>query len=229
MLFLTLILGALWGCDQTAERPQSNPVSSSNKTAGGTVDMAIDLEGPKPVGTAELKTLFPQLSALTTAQVQLVAGVINIVPSPCEPCGDIPLAHCAQAGNITTCGALNKLVSRAVFLTTAGQQAGHVKASVNYPDLWFDDMGSGSPVQVIVYQDAQGGFAKETAEAVSALQGNFGDKIAVTLHDADVAAPAPLGVRSRPTFFINGHRFRGAQTPKTLGRFVAFELMEATP
>lgn len=229
MLFFTLILGTLWGCGQTAERPQSTPVSSSNETAGGTVDMAIDLEGPRPVGTAELKTLFPQLSTLTKAQVQLVAGVINIVPSPCEPCGDIPLAHCAQAGNVATCGALNKLVSRAILLTTAGQQAGHVKASVNYPDIWFDGMGSGSPVQVIVYQDEGGGFAKETAEAVSALQHNFGDKIALTLHGADVTAPAQLGVRSRPTFFINGHRFRGAQTPKTLGRFVAFELMEATP
>ena len=52
------------------------------------------------------------------------------------------------------------------------------------------------------------------------------DKVTLEIFGADVAAPDKLEVRSRPTWFINGHRFRGAQSTTILKRFIEFELAD---
>ena len=54
----------------------------------------------------------------------------------------------------------------------------------------------------------------------------FGADVEVVTHDDLDEESDRLGVRSRPTWFVNGHRFRGVQSVDGLARFVSYELAD---
>ena len=153
------------------------------------------------------------------------AAGLNLVPGPCPECEGLPVAHCATQ-QPDVCPVVGKIAERAKRLAEQGMPAKELKVAINYPDLWFPDMGEGTPVNINLYRDEDGAFAVETRDAQRILSERFGPRLVWTVHSADAVAPEPIGVRSRPTWFINGHRFRGAQTARTLGRFINFELLD---
>ena len=124
---------------------------------------------------------------------------------------------------------VNKIAARARRLAEQGMPTDELKVALNYPDLWFADMGEGTPVTVHLYRDEDGPFAKDTRGTQQVLSERFGVRLVWTVHNAGSTPAEELGVRSRPTWFINGHRFRGSQSAQTLGRFINFELLDGAP
>ena len=68
-----------------------------------------------------------------------------------------------------------------------------------------------------------------TEGILSDLKRKFPEGVAFVVFDEEQPTPEALGVRSRPTWFINGHRFRGAQTAGLLARFIALEVQDQSP
>jgi hypothetical protein len=101
-----------------------------------------------------------------------------------------------------------------------------VKVAVNYPDFWIDGIGEGQAVQIHLFDDADGRFHAETKRVEEGLQNIFGQAIEWTIHGREDVSAAPWGVRSYPTWFINGHRFRGVQSVNSLARFVSHEVAD---
>jgi hypothetical protein len=192
------------------------------------VEIKLDGDGPKPIGLAALKERFPTWKGMADGPLAAAAAGLNLVPGPCPECEGLPLAHCATQ-QPDVCPVVEKIAERAKRLAEQGMPSEELKVAINYPDLWFPDMGEGTPVKIQLYRDEDGAFAVETRDAERLLVERFGAQLVWTVHDADAVAPEPIGVRSRPTWFINGHRFRGAQTPRTLGRFINFELLDGAP
>lgn len=221
MLFAFVLL---LGCELSSEpaRPtQSTPLMSAG-IGGGKVDMVLDAEGPKPIGVDALLRRFERLQGAAVEHHTAVAAALNVVMGPCEICDGKPLAHCA-IDHPSSCPVVNDLAARAVGLAERGIPAEQIKVAINYPDRWFPKMGRGVPVTIHLWRDAEGSFQAETQETQSALEARFGDSIQWVVHEADAQPPNNLDVRSRPTWFINGHRFRGAHSATSLGRFVQFE------
>lgn len=189
--------------------------------------MPVDPEGPKPVDRARLVEMIPAAGSLSTDQIKRFSSAVNIIPTPCEACGTLPIAHCVERGHLSSCAVLEKLLRRAIVLAQDDQPTGHIKAAINYPDLWFAEQGEGIPPRVTIYRDADGPMQDRVAATLQALNEEFGDQIDLRVYDTDVAPPADLGVRSRPTWFVNGHRFRGAQSARVLSRFIKFEILDA--
>ena len=210
---------------QAAEPPQSRPLSSSSG-GGEQVEVTVYPDGRDPISRARLREIWPPLNTLSEDAVRRVAEAVNLIPSPCADCGSIPVAHCFEKGSAEACPVLNKLFERATRLANAGETQKVVKESINYPDVWFDGMGEGTPPKITLYRDESGPFSVKATEAVEDIRTHFGDKVTLEIFGADVAAPDKLEVRSRPTWFINGHRFRGAQSTTILKRFIEFELAD---
>ena len=217
------------GCGTTDPPRQSTPLLKSTSTGGGRVDMAIDIEGPKPIPRDKLTVLWPPFSELSELQLRAISSVVNVTPSPCIGCGALPIAHCIDRKTVGLCPAMDKLLKRAIRMVKAGHDPGQIKAALNYPDSWVSGLGEGTPVKLHLYRDADGPFRAETAATIKALTAQFGVEVALTIREADVVPDPSLGVRSRPTWFINGHRFRGAQTSGTLARYIALDLLDETP
>lgn len=225
MTYLILIAFSFFGCSQDRTPPQSTPLPTQS-AATGKIDMTVNPDGPKPVSRARLTEMWPALNALTEPQVQLFAEAVNIIPSPCAACGSLPMAHCFDRGQAEDCPVLTKLYTRATQLIRNGTSSRDVKMAINYPDVWFSGMGEGVPPTVTVYLDETGAFSSRTAEVIEELKTTFGDSIQLDVHNAAVQAPANLEVRGRPTWFINGHRFRGSQSPRILKRFIELEIAD---
>ena len=225
---LLAVMGLMLGCTQEKqekETPQSQPLYAS--TAGGeTVQMTVYPDGRDPIGRDRLREIWPPLSSLSEDGVKLFAEAVNMMPSPCAGCGSIPIAHCYEQGQAESCPVLDKLFDRATKLASKGSPLRTVKESINYPDVWFDGMGEGSPPKVTVYRDEGGPFSAKTSEDIEDIRKQFGDSILLEVLGSDVDAPARLEVRSRPTWFINGHRFRGSQSTPILKRFIEYELSD---
>ena len=214
------------GCSETATRPESRPIAT-RAGGGGQVEMAVDPEGPRPIARPRLVELWPSLGSLSEPQLQNFSSAVNIMPSPCGECSGLPIAHCLERGNEASKPVLSKLFKRAETLAQLDRPAAQIKAAINYPDTWFDGLGTGTPVHVVLYRDSEGAFASSTSETLEVLQKEFGDSARWSIHDRDVVAPEHIGVRSRPTWFINGHRFRGAQSSRILSRYIGFEILDA--
>ena len=150
---------------QTAEPPQSRPLSSSSG-GGEQVEVTVYPDGRDPISRARLREIWPPLNTLSEDAVRRVAEAVNIIPSPCADCGLIPVAHCLEKGSAEACPVLNKLFERATRLASAGETQRVVKESINYPDVWFDGMGEGTPPKITLYRDESGPFSVKTTEAV---------------------------------------------------------------
>lgn len=228
MLRAVLFILVAGACSEDAKpNPQSKSIQKSLQGGGGKVEMKVDADGPKPVGLDALKKRFPSWSEMPEKALTSAGSAVNLVPGPCVDCGDLPLAHCAIE-HPQGCPVIAKIARRAQRLAERGMPTDELKVAINYPDLWFPELGEGLPVTVHLYRDAEGPFASKTREAQSVLTERFGAQLNWVVHEADVPPPEALGVRSRPTWFINGHRFRGAQSGRTLGRFINFELLDGT-
>ena len=224
MLNKVWLLLALVACSVEAP-PESKSIQKSKQPATGRIEMSLDADGPKPIGLAALKTRFPTWRDMAEGPLEAAAAAMNLVPGPCSECDGLPLAHCAtQQPN--KCPVVEKIAQRARSLAEQGMPSEELKVAINYPDLWFPDLGEGLPVTIHLYRDEEGPFAEETRDTQRLLSERFGPRLVWTVHNADSNPPTSLGVRSRPTWFINGHRFRGAQTARTLGRFINFELLD---
>lgn len=208
--------------------PQSRSIQKSQSTAGGRVDMNLDADGPRPIGLTALKERFPAWNDMQEGPLKAAAAAVNLVPGPCAECDDLPLAHCATQQPLR-CEVVEKIARRAQRLAEKGMPSEELKVAINYPDFWFAGMGEGTPVHIHLYRDENGAFSAETSEAQQLLSKRYGAGLTWTVHNADATSAENLGVRSRPTWFINGHRFRGAQTARTLGRFVNFEILDGSP
>jgi len=220
-----LLVVTLGACSSDEPQPQSRSIQKSSQTGGGRVEMNIDAEGPKPIGLIALKDRFPAWQNMDVGTLTAAAAAVNLVPGPCSECDGLPLAHCATA-KPTECTVIDKIAARAQRLAEQGMPSDELKVALNYPDLWFPEMGDGIPVNVHLYRDEEGAFSAETRDAQDILSERFGARLAWTVHNADSVPLESIGVRSRPTWFINGHRFRGAQNARTLGRFINFELLD---
>ena|GEM_PF-2692760 len=222
--FLIAILFAV-GCTQDNKQPESTPIATK-AGGGGQIEMKVNPEGPKPVSRARLIELRPSLSELADDKVKLIAEAVNILPSPCAQCGSLPLAHCLERVGASECSVLSKLFDRAAHLANTGRSTREVKESINYPDVWFPGMGEGKPPRITVYQDESGPFNDKTMETIEALKAEFGDEVSWDIHGGSVVAPDNLEVRGRPTWFVNGHRFRGSQSLRIIRRYIALELSD---
>jgi hypothetical protein len=118
---------------------------------------------------------------------------------------------------------LDTLFERAFGMAKDGANADAIKVAVNYPDFWVEGLGSGVPVNIHLYRDQGGRFAAQTQGVEQGLKKIFNEKLLWTIHEADQVADPALGVRAYPTWFINGHRFRGVQSVNSLARFVEYE------
>ena len=198
-------------------------MSTKQQTFGGEADIPINLDGPLPISRDQLKVLWPEIRALDEIEIQEVSRALNTIPGPCESCGNLPIAHCVAKGQDKNCAVIDKLVKRTLKLVCQKQPIKTVKNSINYPDIWFDFPSRGVPVEVRLYRDTEGSFHQETNQVLTELQAQFGHRVLFTIFEKDDLADDRLGVRSRPTWFINGHRFRGVQSPGTLGRYISLE------
>ena len=211
---------------QPTDPPQSQPLSSFSG-GGEQVEVMVYPEGRKPVSRARLRELWPPLKALPEDALRTVAEAVNVIPSPCVECGSIPVAHCFEKVGTESCKVLDKLFKRVTGLAAEGAPQRKVKESINYPDVWFDGMGEGSPAKVTVYRNESGPFNAKTTEAIAEIRKEFGDGVVLDILGTDVEAPANLEVRARPTWFINGHRFRGSQSTTILKRFIQYEIADS--
>lgn len=205
--------------------PESTPLLRSEK-GGGKVEMKVGPEGLKPVPIQTLIGFVPRLGEKRKDVQQAAVAAMNLVPGPCASCDGTPLAHCL-INPASQCTVASTLAQRAVALADKGVEGGDLKAALNYPDHWFPDLGSGVPVKVILWRDSAGPFGSETETIRSELADRYGAQVNWVVNDADTSAPEHLDVRARPTWFINGHRFRGMQSAQTLDRFIGYELSEA--
>ncbi len=214
---------AFFGCSDQAV-PQSQPVKQENPTSKRRIEVPIQPEGPKPVSIASIGARWPAFRSLSTPEQQSVAGALNLVPAPCEACEFRTIAHCATAEPAISCAVLDKLYIRAQKLAQEGASVDIVKVAVNYPDFWISGIGEGVPVQVHLFHDEEGRFRTQTEAVEKGLIEAFGKDIEWTKHPKTEPAPEEWDVRSYPTWFINGHRFRGVQSVNSLARFVSYEV-----
>ena len=121
---------------------------------------------------------------------------------------------------------LSKLVRRARLLVLDGASKEEVTASINYPDQWFPGLDKFRGVQVHLYRETDGPFTAITDQTLQAIKRRFPTGVQFTILDQGTPAPEALGVRSRPTWFINGHRFRGSQSADILGRYIQLEVQD---
>jgi len=226
-MFLCVMFVFSVACEQESTRPESTPVADLEPTrAGSLVDMKIDLEGPKPISRERLKALWPQLAALTDTQLMNVSNAVNSVPAPCGDCNELPIAHCADRKGVGSCAVVSKLIERAIRNSVSGQSRPEVKASINYPDLWGPYEEKEGLVSVVLYRHLGGPATEQVNATLEALRPEFAQNAELTIHGNDVEPSPELGVRSRPTWFINGHRFRGTQSAETLARFIRLEVLD---
>ena len=217
------LLGLL-GCEEAPDQRQSRPVNAQRPATTSAITIPVGTEAQKPTSSKALRRRLPALDLLTQPQMQAVVAALNLVPSPCSMCDTKTAAHCLVDLGLTECGVLTKLSDRAIRLAKEGRDADHIKVAINYPDLWFSEMGRGVPVQIHLYRDLDGRFAVETEAIRAGVLDIFGDQIQIVTHDDLKENVGRLDVRSRPTWFVNGHRFRGLQSINSIARFVSREL-----
>jgi hypothetical protein len=223
MLLFALGMMLASGCDRSDTR-QSQPVKGSGSTTPRRIDVPIRADGPRPVGLAGILERWPAFGALDLKKQQVVAGALNLVPAPCDACEFRTIAHCATAEPAIECGVLDALFERALRMANQDASVDTVKVAVNYPDFWIAGIGEGLPVQIHLFDDTDGRFHAETKRVKQGLQDIFGQAIEWTVHGTEDVSAASWGVRSYPTWFINGHRFRGVQSVNGLARFVSHEV-----
>ena len=224
MVFWLLVSAIGCGQGNPQTTPQSSPITRTTG-GGGTVQMDVGADGSRPVGIDALVARFPVLLAAGTNTRKEVTTAMNVVPGPCGVCDGASLAQCAVS-HPTDCDVADTIAKRAVVLADAGMIADRLKVALNYPDQWFPRLGNGVPVNVTLFTDPSCPFRTETEAIREELVQRFGDKIRWTIQSAATEPPEPrLGVRSTPTWFVNGHRFRGLQSARSLGRFIGFELI----
>ena len=221
-----LILVLAMGCFEATERPQSKPVTTPSVSVAGQVDLTLNFEGPQPVSRDRLRQLWPEFISLDETQLRAMSSVLNTVPTPCSSCGDLPFAHCVDRRATNNCGAIRKLVGRAERMAIAGDPVADIKAAINYPDTWHSEANLVTAPNVDIYRDKAGPFNEATQASIDELRTRYGPSLEVREYDITTDPSASLGVRSRPTWFINGHRFRGAQSLNALTRFIDLELAD---
>jgi hypothetical protein len=212
-------------CD-TNETIQSTPVQSKEEAASeeGSAVLPVPIAGPKPVSLAKLQGRWPQIQSLTVEQNRLFSATFNLLPAPCEQCDGKTLAECGTTTESLSCSGMERIARRTIEGIRAGWAGDRIRLHANYPDLWFEGLEGADGVDLHLYRDADGLFADETEAVRKGLVDNFGTALTWTLHEANEDAPDSLGVRSRPTWFINGFRFRGVQSVNTLTRFIGYEI-----
>ena len=212
-------------CGET-EQPQSRPVMDGGPKRPTVTAINVDANTPKPVGIEEIGSRLFAINGLPVEGQRAAVAALNLVPSPCVVCDGMTLAECLVEVGVANCPVLDKLTKRAVRMAKNNASTDLIKVEINYPDLWFPRVGSGKPVTVHLYRDADGRFAEDVNHIRSRLLDIFGADVRVVTHEEVDEESRRLGVRSRPTWFVNGHRFRGVQSVDGLARFVAFELAD---
>lgn len=223
-----MVLFVLWGCggDTNPESPQSKPVTEATSTLKDSISVPMGNNAEKPTSVVALKQRLPRLEELKDSEMQAVVASLNLVPSPCSMCQGRTAAHCLVDLGWTECRVLGKLADRAIRLAKEGQGVEQIKIAVNYPDQWFPGMGEGTPVQIHLYRDLEGSFARQTEEIRTRVVEIFGEQVEIVTHDDPEEPVGHLDIRSRPTWFVNGHRFRGVQSVNGIARFVSYELTD---
>ncbi|MGB0641081.1 MAG: hypothetical protein ACPGTU_17215 [Myxococcota bacterium] len=181
------------------------------------------MEKPKPVSLAQLKQQWPALEALTIEQQQRFSSTVNLLPAPCEQCDGKTIAKCGTTVDVQTCDGLKRIVRRTIDGIQAEWSPVEIRQHANYPDLWFDISRNLSGTNVHLFRDVNGLFAQETETVRAELANRYTEQVQWTIHEAEDDGHE-FGVRSRPTWFINGFRFRGVQSADTLGRFISYEI-----
>ena len=178
---------------------------------------------PQPVSTAALNKRWPELESLSVDQQRVFSSTFNLLPAPCKGCDGMTIAKCVTAKNVQICDGLARIVRRTLDGIQIERSPSEIKLRANYPDLWFNISRNLKGTHVHLYRDANGLFSQETESIRVELAKRFKDQIEWTIHEAEEDGQQ-FGVRSRPTWFINGFRFRGLQSADSLGRFIGYEL-----
>ena len=220
-LFLALI-----ACGGKPEFPQSQPITETPELPKDSISVPMGSDAEKPTAVDLLTLRLPALQQLQQSEMEAVVASLNLVPSPCSMCPNRTVAHCLVDLGWTECRVLGKLANRAIRLAKDGQGVDQIKIAANYPDTWFLGMGEGKPVQIHLYRDLDGSFARQTEEIRSRIVEIFGDQVSIITHDDKQENVERLGIRSRPAWFVNGHRFRGVQSVNGIARFVSYELAD---
>ena len=223
-------LVVLWALTTVAcgeqERPQSKPIADGRPDVPTISAMTVDANEPAPVGVEALSSRLFSVQELQLDQQRAVVGALNLVPAPCAVCDGKTMAECLVDVGIAQCLVLDKLTKRAVRMAKNGVSTDYIKVEINYPDLWLPRLGTGKPVTIHLYRANKGPFADDVNHIHTRLVEIFGADVQIFLHEDLDEEAARLGVRSRPTWFVNGHRFRGVQSVDGLARFVSYELAD---
>lgn len=142
---------------------------------------------PDKVEPDELTVISPELAALSTDKLDMVAAVLSAEEAPCLSCRErkLDMGHCAIEER-ETCAVLDKLLARAARLAEVGADAAAIADAITYPDLWFeldvpDDapiLGPASaPITIQVWLAPADPSAAHAWTAIDALRQRFGSKV----------------------------------------------------
>ena len=200
----------------------------------------------KPVGTTmldapgdagELIARWPALAGLAEADQQAGVGTLNVVPAPCEPCAGKSFGLCAVSPP-TGCEILAPLVDRALRLQVGGAPLEVLRAAVSYADHWVPHTpaspmwtGADVPAMLEIWVDPKSPLM-DVVEVTLAQVAASPEYAQLKVVRQDLSTQATLaasrGVRSVPTYFVNGHRLRGAQSSGAILRLVRMEIADHT-
>jgi hypothetical protein len=186
----------------------------------------VTLGGPQPVSIAQLQQQWPSITELPIEQQQLFSATVNLVPAPCESCIGKTIGQCGTSVSTQSCEGMSRIVRRTIAGIQEQRTPSQIRLRANYPDLWVDVDESQAGTNVHLFRDLNGLFSDNTEAVRVGLEQMFAGQIRWSIHEADVDGQQ-FGVRSRPTWFINGFRFRGVQSIGGLSRFIEYELEDS--
>jgi hypothetical protein len=171
-----LVLGVA-ACEREPLPPlgiQSSRVEVEQAKDYGPVVVPSEWETPfeDPAAPEELAAALPEFAALRPVEQMTFAKVLNVVPAPCVPCDNVPLARCGiepPAG----CENIPALIARAIRMVQAHEPPEKVRAAMSYADVWLplpERIKDRSRLQVDVWMDPASPFAEPTLATVDKLQ-----------------------------------------------------------
>jgi hypothetical protein len=189
----------------------------------------------RPGDAGALLARWPALAALDEGPRQQVIGTLNVVPAPCTPCDGQSLGGCAIAPP-PGCEIVEGLVARVARLATEGAPPEVLRAAVSYADHWVPQAPrqpmwavGPKPVTLEVWTHPGSPFRDLVKETLAQLATTPEHAQVQVVHrdlKAEPEVAARRGLRSAPTYFVNGHRLRGAQSAPTIMRLIRMELAD---
>ncbi len=178
----------------------------------------------------ELSAIVPEFSALSDESGRAAALALADVSAPCAPC-ERPLTMLSDCALKAPAGCENlpRLLRRVARAAQTETNPERLRALVAYGDVWVSGAAPPEPkgrIPLELWLDPQSPLAPRVREQLAQL--TEGQPVDVTVRDpgAEPELAQERGVRSSPTWIINGYRLRGFQSNAALGMTLHRELAQ---